>query len=91
MEPQPIDNHEPLKDGFNFTPLYQGERVRLRISREDRDGTCGYRGPGLKGVITDLDTGKQYKVYGRSCGLPRCMCDSEIKDYTEKPKRAARA
>jgi hypothetical protein len=78
MEQQPIDNKAVLKDGFNFTPIYKNVRVRMKISRADH-AKLG-RGPGMYGIVTDQQDGKRYKVYGRSCGLPRCMCDAEIKD-----------
>lgn len=75
----------PLKDGFNFTPRMRiGDgfiRVRMRISETDHNSLG--RGRGLQGIVTDLDTGKRYKVYGASCGLPRCMCDSKITETTK--------
>lgn len=82
MKPQPRDNSVPLTDGFNFTPIYKGKRVKLRLGEADRK-VIGYRGLGLRGTVTDLDTGKTYKVYGRSCGLPNCQCDSEIKEVSQ--------
>lgn len=45
------------------------------------------RGPGLYGTVTDLDDGQQYKVYGRSCGAPHCMCDATIKPVKQPAAR----
>ncbi|HYR88506.1 MAG TPA: hypothetical protein VE422_30785 [Terriglobia bacterium] len=41
------------------------------------------RGLGFRGVVEDKKTGKRYRVYGASCGLPRCRCDARIKSITE--------
>jgi hypothetical protein len=61
-----------------ITPMFNGERVALRISVEDtEDYAKRSRGPGVKGIITDLDTGKRYTLIGRSCG-ESCYCDAEI-------------
>jgi hypothetical protein len=49
----------------------------MRLS--DADFAALRRGIGLWGIVTDQDTGVKYKVYGRSCGLPNCECDAEIK------------
>lgn len=77
MEYPQNNNTQPLADGFNFTPYSPdlGCRVRMRI---DRTLLRGSRGRGLRGIVTDLDSGIKYKVYGMSCGLPRCMCDAKI-------------
>lgn len=72
----------PLKDGFNYTPIHRGARVRMRISKTDWESVQD-RGLGPRGVITDLDTDKRYESHGLSCGLPRCMCDAEIKELVQ--------
>lgn len=79
MKPTPFDNSEPQSDGFNFTPQFGNGRVQMRISAEDC-ATLPWRGIGYRGTVTDLDTGKQYRVYGRPCGLG-CYCDAEIKEF----------
>jgi hypothetical protein len=74
----PQDNDTmPLKDGFfNFTPMFNGERVRMRIDEVlAGDDT---RGPGFHGYVVDLDTKQRYAVYGHPCGLPNCYCDARI-------------
>jgi len=80
MEPQPMDNSVPLRDGFNFTPIYRGKRIRMRITPKDMrfiDRLGRIRG--FRGVVTDLDTNERYRVYGRACSLPHCMCDATIR------------
>lgn len=73
----PQDNDTmPLKDGFNFTPLFQGQRVRMRVAPKTLEAIG--RGEGYKGMVQDLDTQKVYSVYGRPCGVPHCYCDAEI-------------
>jgi len=60
-----------------LTPMFHGERVALRVSVEDKEKLS--RGPGLKGVITDLDDGKRYTVFGMPCEAgTHCYCDAEI-------------
>lgn len=77
MESPQVNGVTPLPEGFNFTPILNGVRVRMRLS--ETDFAKIRRGPGLYGTVTDLDDGQRYKVYGRSCGAPHCMCDAEIK------------
>lgn len=78
-----------------FTPrTLSGERLSLRISRADRIKMLeGGRTLGPQGEITDLDTGKCYRITGASCGADNCNCDSvavEIETLTE-PESALRA
>lgn len=68
--------HEVPLDGPFLTPMFQGFRVALRVSPED-DAKLR-RGRGVHGIITDLDTGKKYRLEGRPCSLPGCYCDAEI-------------
>lgn len=77
MEGPHYNDVDTLSNGFNFTPFSSelGYRVRMRA-----DSLPVRRGRGLHGIVTDLDTGKRYKVYGRSCGLPNCMCDASIRE-----------
>jgi hypothetical protein len=79
---QPNDG-KPLTDGFNFTPIYKGERVRMRAKF---DGAIRERKRGFQGMVTDLDSGKRYRVYGRDCGL-QCYCDAEIKNDRKQMDR----
>ncbi len=61
-----------------FTPRdkFTGERYRMKLSVEDR--WLPSRGLGCRGTVTDLLTGKRWKVYGASCGLPNCQCDAVV-------------
>lgn len=65
-----------MRDGFNFTPIHEGVRCRMRAdltyALKDK------RGPGPQGIVTDTDTGKRYRIEGRPCELPACYCDAEI-------------
>lgn len=76
-----------------FTPILvtkrggPGERKIMRLSPEDMKNIT--RGPGLKGIVTDQKTGKQYAVWGRDCGLPGCFCDAEVISMgTSKPVKS---
>jgi hypothetical protein len=66
--------------GPHLTPMYQGERVALRVSRQDESKLR--RGGGDYGVITDLDTGLRYNLIGIACSYPHCFCDAKIEDLT---------
>jgi len=61
-----------------YTPhLKDGTRLRLRLSDEDSLRMMMHgRRRGFKGQVTDTLTGKVYRIYGASCGLPHCMCDA---------------
>lgn len=79
--PWPLSSNEtqyniPL-EGPRLTPMFQGERVALRVSATDHEKLR--RGPGIHGVITDLDTRKRYTLMGMPCEAGgRCYCDAEI-------------
>lgn len=57
-----------------FTPIGP-DRKRLFMRVKNRNMP---RGPGFKGIVTDLLTGKRWKVYGKSCSLPNCYCDARV-------------
>lgn len=69
-------HYEVPINGPYLTPMFQGERVALRVSLDDEAKLR--RGPGVYGIITDLDTGERYTLIGRPCTLPRCYCNAEI-------------
>jgi len=50
-----------------------GPNTEMWLTPEDAEKVSG-RGRGLRGVVTDHKSGKTFKVYGASCGVPRCMC-----------------
>ena len=67
--------------GPYLTPMYRGDRVALRVSQEDHDKVR--RGPGVYGIVTDLDTGTRYTIQGRICERGAgCYCDAEIVEAT---------
>ena len=73
----------PLESPY-LTPMYRWqwgwERVALRVSAAD--AAKPQRGPGVYGIITDLDTGERYLLQGRPCEVPSCYCDAEIVPVT---------
>jgi len=80
----PQDNETmPLKDGFNFTPIYKGQRVRMRAEGLETEGRLFVAGvrttrPGVMGVVRDQDTQIPWVVESRECSIPGCFCDAEI-------------
>lgn len=48
----------------------------MRLSHEDQAKIT--RGLGLKGVVTDLLTGRRWRVYGMACESPNCACDARV-------------
>jgi hypothetical protein len=67
----------PLEPPF-ITPLYNGERVALRVTEEH--ARLLTRGRGFKGTVTDLDTGIRYDLFGAPCSIERCFCDAALVD-----------
>lgn len=56
---------------------YATERVThkdMKFVLSESDSKKITRGLGYKGIVTDILTGKIFKVYGASCGIPRCLC-----------------
>ncbi len=68
-------------EGPHLTPMFQGERVALRVSEDDKGKLR--RGGGNYGVITDLDTGRQYRLIGIACSFPGCLCDAKIEEVSD--------
>jgi len=70
-----------IADGISedqlLTPVLKGtgHRLTLKISKSEHRKIT--RGPGFKATVTDLLTGKRYRIFGRSCGLPNCFCDAK--------------
>jgi hypothetical protein len=65
--------------GYLLTPVQRNTETRLslRISDGDMAVIHAYgRRKGLKGTVTDLHSGKRYRIYGKSCEIPRCFCDA---------------
>lgn len=67
---------------FVFTPRLgedESTRILMFISSSDweRIGDRDARGPGVKGVVTDLDTGSRWMVFGACCTMgDSCYCDA---------------
>jgi len=38
-------------------------------------------------TVTCRDTGKRYRLYRKSCGLPHCMCDARASLIEEEDER----
>jgi len=65
-----------------FTPILGNRRVKMELSKEDREKIT--RGLGFKGIVTNTLNGRKYKVYGKACGLPGCQCDALAVPYKGK-------
>lgn len=59
-----------------FTPLWEGARQDFLISPADSLKLT--RGLGYKGEVTDLTSGRRFKVYGTACPAPKCYCDATV-------------
>ena len=67
-----------------FTPQNEDGTERLEMDITVISGDPFARRLGFRGVVEDRKTGKRYKVYGASCGLPRCQCDARIAEITTR-------
>ncbi len=65
---------ERAQGRYRLTPVVKGKRITLYTNEADSKKIT--RGPGFKGIVTDIDTGDRYRVYGKSCSLPECYCDA---------------
>jgi hypothetical protein len=67
-----------------FTPLNEAQTIRGNFPIKDVEilsGELGLRRRGCKAIVRIH--GKTYKVMGKSCGLPHCMCDAYLKEIYE--------
>ncbi|MGA8222321.1 MAG: hypothetical protein WB780_11760 [Candidatus Acidiferrales bacterium] len=63
---------------YKYTPRLKGTDERLRLVLNDGDWAIANRHRGtlrVRGVVTDQNTGKRYRIKGAACGLP-CCCDA---------------
>ena len=62
---------------LTLTPRTEtGDRLHLSVSSEDfAKIRLGKR---WKATITDLPTGKKYRLRDAGCGIPRCHCDAFV-------------
>jgi hypothetical protein len=61
-----------------YTPRLKGTGERLRLLLNDADWAIANRYRGtfrVRGIVTDQNTGKRYRIKGAACGLP-CRCDA---------------
>lgn len=72
--------------GLLFTPRTpKGVRLALKLSNDDRSKMLlAGRNLSVKGEVTDLNTGKRYRITGASCGSPECNCDAVAVEITPK-------
>ena len=66
-----------------FTPRNEDGSIRLEMDVEVLSGNPLSRGIGFRGIVAHKKSGKRYKVYGASCGLPHCQCDAWVKEISE--------
>jgi hypothetical protein len=59
-----------------------GKRTPMSISKADAEA-INRRGEGLHGVVTDLESGKRYEVYGCACPLENCYCDAFVVEVAD--------
>lgn len=58
-----------------LTPRLKGTLKRIHLNISDVEAKRVTRGLGFKGIVADLNTGKNYEIFGASCGLT-CLCDA---------------
>lgn len=56
-----------------FTPVERTTHVRLRLLIADQEISRGRR---WTRIVTDIPSGRRYRVWQKSCGSPRCLCDA---------------
>lgn len=67
-----------------LTPRLKGTSTRLKLDVASEDmgkvgrGCCW--GPA---IVLDRTTGKAYRIYPASCGLPECWCDALAVELVE--------
>lgn len=60
-----------------YTPVLKDTGVRIEIRKpEFSDGFSFIRARGYKGIVRDPETGNRYRITGKACSSPRCMCDA---------------
>ncbi len=65
-----------------YTPRRKdtGERLRLLLNDADWVVANRYRGTfRVRGIVTDQNTGKRYRIQGAACGL-QCRCDATAEE-----------
>ena len=71
--------------GNLFTPrmsVTSNERYKLQISGDDHAKIM--RGQNWEAIVTDIETGVQYRAHGAECGVgPECFCDAIAEPVVE--------
>jgi len=65
-----------------YTPRLKGTGERLRLLLNDEDWVVANRYRGTfraRGIVTDQNTGKRYRIKGAACGL-QCRCDATAEE-----------
>jgi hypothetical protein len=65
-----------------YTPRLKGTGERLRLLLNDADWVVANRYRGtfrVRGIVTDQNTGKRYRIKGAACGL-QCRCDATAEE-----------
>lgn len=68
--------------GHLFTPRLRTTGKRLALSLSDADWAIANRHHGtlrVRGIVTDQNTGKRYRIKGAACGL-QCRCDATAEE-----------
>ena len=72
------DRKDQVMSPHNFTPRRKDGSERLQLMLNDADWVVANRYRGtlrVRGVVTDQNTGKRYRIRGAACGL-ECRCDA---------------
>jgi hypothetical protein len=67
---------------YIYTPRLKASGERLQLVLNDADWAVANRHRGtlrVRGIITDLNTGKRYRITGAACGL-QCQCDATAEE-----------
>ena len=56
-----------------FTPVERTTGLRLGLLIADQHIPRGRR---WMRIVTDIPSGRRYRVWQKSCGVPRCLCDA---------------
>jgi hypothetical protein len=65
-----------------YTPRMKDTGKRLRLMLNDADWAVANRHRGtlrVRGIVTDQNTGKRYRIKGAACGL-QCQCDATAEE-----------
>lgn len=73
------------EESRRFTPIDRQtyERLELRIAKQNIP-----RGRRWQRFVIDLNTGKRYRAWSKSCGLPGCLCDAFVEELKTPPAEA---